>query len=147
MLKAKEANKTNHKTDHDQLRIDQNKWSVRSQLKELKVVIGNSNHAQHYLGTTKGRYNHNLQREKTSRPLILTFFEDARKQLEKISLNFSTCNPFPSWPSAAKDTCYQLHCTNTAIVNKTGSLFLVCRNTNISYSCSKRSGQFVREPL
>ena len=35
---------------------------------------------------------------------LKNFFEDARKQLEKLSLNFSSCNPFPSWPSAAKYT-------------------------------------------
>ena len=32
-------------------------------------------------------------------------FEDAQKQLEKFSLNFSSCNPFLSSPSTAKDTC------------------------------------------
>ena len=37
--------------------------------------------------------------------LLISILEDAWKQLENFSLNFSSCNPFPSWPSAAKDTC------------------------------------------
>ena len=38
-----------------------------------------------------------------------------RKELEKFSLKFSSCNPFPS---AAKDTCYQFQCTDIEIANK-----------------------------
>ena len=48
-------------------------------------------------------YNLATQRENKSRPLISIFFEDMRKQFEKIILNSSSCNPFPSWPTAAKD--------------------------------------------
>jgi len=32
------------------------------------------------------------------------FFHETKENLEKISLMFSSCNPFPSWPSAAKQT-------------------------------------------
>ena len=42
---------------------------------------------------------------KQTTAINIDFFEDAWKQLEKFSLNFSCCDPFPSWPSAAKDTC------------------------------------------
>ena len=48
-----------------------------------------------------------IRKEKTNHatPVNLDFFEDAWKQLKKFSLNFSSCNPFPSSPSTAKDTC------------------------------------------
>ena len=52
------------------------------------------------------------------------FLEDMQKQLEKFSQNFLSYNPFLSWPSAGKNTCYQFQHTNIAIVNKNGSLFL-----------------------
>ena len=45
-------------------------------------------------------------------------------KIEKFSLNFSSCNPFPSWSSAAKDTCQQFQRTNKAIVNKSRPLFV-----------------------
>ena len=56
----------------------------------------------------------------------IDFSEDAQKQLfnEMFNLNFSSCNPFPSWPSAVKDTCLQFQCAKMAFVNITGSLFL-----------------------
>ena len=44
-------------------------------------------------------------KEKANHGHKYQFFEDVCKKLEKFSLNFSSCNPFPSWPSAAKDTC------------------------------------------
>ena len=46
-----------------------------------------------------------IRKEKTNHGHQYRFFEDAEKRLEKFSLNFSSFNPFPSWPSAAKDTC------------------------------------------
>ena len=46
-----------------------------------------------------------IRKEKTNQGHQYRFFEDAGKQREKFSLHFSSCNPFPSWPSAAKDTC------------------------------------------
>ena len=50
-------------------------------------------------------YNHNWQTERKQTTAInIDFSEDTRKQLEKFSLNFSSCNLFPSWRSAAKDT-------------------------------------------
>ena len=52
------------------------------------------------------------------------FFQDARKQLEKFSLNFSSCDPFPSSPSTGKDTSLQFQCTNITIVNKNSPLFV-----------------------
>ena len=51
-------------------------------------------------------------------------FEDRWKQLGKFSVNFSSCNSFPSWPSAAKDTCEKFRGTNIAIVNKNRPLFV-----------------------
>ena len=34
-------------------------------------------------------------------------FEDMQKHPEKFSLNFSSCNRYPSWLSAAKDSLIQ----------------------------------------
>ena len=62
--------------------------------------------------------------EKSNYDYEYQFLEDARKQLEKFSLNFSSCNPFPSKPSAVKNACCQFQCSNIAIVNKIGPLFL-----------------------
>ena len=62
----------------------------------LKLVVGNSRRTL--------SLNFNLRTE-IKQAINIDFFDDARKQLEKFALNFSSCNPFPSKPSAAKDAC------------------------------------------
>ena len=52
-----------------------------------------------------------------TKAINIDFFDDAQKQLEKFSLNLSSCNPFPSKPSAAKNACYQFQCSNIVTVN------------------------------
>ena len=37
--------------------------------------------------------------------------------IEKVSLNFSSCNTFPYWASAAQHHCGQFQCTNIGIAN------------------------------
>ena len=46
-----------------------------------------------------------IRKEKTNHGHLYRFFKDAWKRVEKFSLNFSSCNPFPSWPSADIYTC------------------------------------------
>ena len=62
--------------------------------------------------------------KKQTKAINANVFEDAWQQLEKFSLNFSSCNLFPSWPSVAKDTSEQFQCIHIATVNKHGPLFL-----------------------
>ena len=53
--------------------------------------------------------------EKANYDYKYQLLDDARQKLEKLSLNFSSYNPFPSCPSAVKDTCLQFQCSNIAI--------------------------------
>ena len=47
----------------------------------LKLLVGNSTHAQHYLWTTKGR--RLIRQEKTNHAINIDIYtEDARKQLK-----------------------------------------------------------------
>ena len=90
----------------------------------LKLVVGSQTYAQHYLWTSIREDITLICKEKHSTAINIKFFNDARQQLEKFSLNFSSCNPFPSWPSAAKDTWWQFQSTKMEIFNKNGPLFL-----------------------
>ncbi len=47
-----------------------------------------------------------------------------REQLDKVSLTFSSYNPFPFEPSAAKDARLKFQCYNIAIFNTNGLLFV-----------------------
>ena len=77
----------------------------------LKLVGRQLNPCSEFFDAKKNRAQGNdlnLQKETKPPPLygiLIFFFEDARKQLEKFSLDFSSCQPFLSLPSAAKDTC------------------------------------------
>ena len=64
-----------------------------------------------------------IRKEKTNHGYKYRLSDHVQKQLEKFSLKFSSFNPFPSWPSAAKDTCQQFQYANIAIVNKMGHYF------------------------
>ena len=64
----------------------------------LKLVVANLIHAER-------QQEEPFAKSKQTTAINTDFFQDAWKQLEMFSLIFSSCNPFPSWPSAAKDTC------------------------------------------
>ena len=50
-------------------------------------------------------------------------FEDVASNLEKIGLNISSFNPFPSLPSVATDDRKQFQCLKIVFNNKTRPLF------------------------
>ena len=62
-----------------------------------------------------------MAKKKQTFCINIDFFEDSRKQAVHLSIKFSTCNPFPSWSSAAKETCFSFSAimTNIAICHKT----------------------------
>ena len=54
----------------------------------------------------KGRYQVNLQEKINHNQSFSEFFRNRSYKLEKDSLIFLRCNPFPSLPSAAQDTFF-----------------------------------------
>ena len=103
-----------------------NKWRVFKEAtsRGFRGLVGKESHAKHYLRTRAIN--------------IDFFFHDARKQVEKFNLNFSSFNPFPSWPSVAKDTRLHFQCTNITIVDKNRKLLLFFHDTNVYFGCSSR---------
>ena len=79
---------------------------------------------QNTYGTLKGRQQVNLQEKINHNQNLSEFFETKATKLEKGSLIFSRCNPFPSWPSAAQDTYFYYQSTSGIILNKSRRLFL-----------------------
>ena len=79
---------------------------------------------QNTYGTLKGRQQVNLQEKINHNQNLSEFSETKATKLEKGSLIFSRCNPFPSWPSAAQDTCFYYQSTSGIILNKSRPLFL-----------------------
>ena len=67
------------------------------------LVAANSIHSRHLSEHLKEDITL-ICKENTNHGHKYLLFEDARKQLEKFSLNFSSCSPFLFPPSAAKDT-------------------------------------------
>ena len=69
-----------------------------------KLVVANLIHSKHFFEHLKENVIL-IHKEKTNHDHSYQLFEDARKQLEKFSLNFASCNLLPSSPSAVRDTC------------------------------------------
>ncbi len=75
------------------------------------------------------------------------FLKTRRNHLKKLSLNFSSRNPFPSEPSAAKDACLQFQCTSIAIVNENGPLFLGFLQYKYKFWLFKNLVKSITKPL
>ena len=97
-----------------------------------KLVVASLIHSEHFLWTSK-------RENKLNHGHWYRVFEEARKWIEKSSLNFSSCNPFPSSPFVAKDTFQQIQRINVAIVNKNRFIIgiFLC-DTNINFSFLKK---------
>ena len=79
-------------------------WGIENQLKKKSQVPGGVSR-RGGVKSNKRTMHYYTKRKQTTAIININVFEDAQKQLEKFCLNFPSSNPFPPWPSAAKDTC------------------------------------------
>ena len=90
----------------------------------LKLVVGSLIHIlkiffEHLKGNITLKYNL-ISLKKISPKKYIYNENKPGKQFEKFSLNFSSCNPFPS---LAKFNCQRFQCTITATVKRNGPFF------------------------
>ena len=103
----------------------------------LKVELRDLPRTQNTYGTLKGRYQVNLQEKINHNQYFSAVLRDRNYKLEKASLIFSRCNPFPSWPSAAQDTYFYYYSTSGIILKKSRPLFWVFTGMSTSFGFLK----------
>ena len=98
----------------------------------LKLVVAKLIHAEHYLLTSTGRYNLNLQRKNKPRPLIsLFFFKTRGNNLKSLASIFQVAIRFHPPHLQPKTLANSFSVLISQLLTKIGHYLQVSRDTNI----------------